>query len=62
MNLFVYWENGGETKLKEKHPPPFLCGLKMDFWQPLNYIYFLFFQEILHLRESIVPNKYCILN
>ena len=28
MNLFVYWENGGETKLKEKHPPTLLAWIK----------------------------------
>ena len=28
MILFVYWENGGDPKLKEKHQPTLLAWIK----------------------------------
>lgn len=31
MSLFVYWENEGEPKLKEKHPPTLLVWIKNGF-------------------------------
>ena len=31
MSLFVYWENGGDPKLKEKHQPTLLAWIKNGF-------------------------------
>ena len=31
MGLFVYWENEGEPKLKEKYPPTLLAWIKNGF-------------------------------